>query len=59
MTQPVSSSKRKISAILNIIAGVLFLGAGFNIFGASPPPSWMWFVFSAFFIIVGVWGLFR
>jgi hypothetical protein len=37
----------------------LFLGAGFNIFGASPPPSWMWFVFSAFFIIVGVWGLFR
>jgi hypothetical protein len=59
MTQPVSSSKRKISAILNIIAGVLLLGAGFNILGASPAPSWIWFVFSALFIIVGVWGLFQ
>ena len=59
MAQPVSYSKRGISAILNIIAGLVFFGAGFNILGASPAPTWIWFVFSAIFIFVGVWGLFR
>jgi len=59
MTQPVSSSTRKISAALNIIAGVVFLGAGFNILGATPKPTWIWFVFAALFIVVGVWGLFK
>jgi hypothetical protein len=59
MTQPISYAKRIISAILNIFAGVLFLGAGFNIFGASPGPNWIWFVFSVFFLFAGVWGLFK
>jgi len=53
------SPKRKITAILNMIAGVLFLGAGLNIFGASPGPSWMWLVFAVFFVFAGVWGLVR
>jgi hypothetical protein len=49
---------RTVSAILNILAGVLFLGAGINIFGATPGPSWMWFIFSAFFLGTGIWNLF-
>jgi hypothetical protein len=50
---------RKISAVLNIFAGILFFGAGINIFGATPGPSWMWFIFSAFFVIAGVLGFYR
>ena len=59
MVEKDTSPKQKVAAILNIIAGVLFLGAGFNIFGASPGPSWIWLVFAVFFVFAGVWGLFR
>jgi len=54
-----STSKLKISATLNIIAGVLSLGAGVNIIGATPGPHWIYFALSAFFLIAGVWGLLR
>jgi hypothetical protein len=37
----------------------VFLGAGFNILSATPKPTWIWFVFAALFIVVGVWGLFK
>jgi hypothetical protein len=59
MAQQSLSSKLRISAILNLIAGVLSLGAGVNIIGATPGPHWIYFVLSALFLIAGVWGLIR
>ncbi len=53
------TSKRRISAIVNILAGVFALGAGFNILGATPGSSWVWLILGVLFILTGVWGLIR
>jgi hypothetical protein len=59
MLEQDASRKQKIASILNIIAGIFFLGAGFNILGASPSPTWMWLVLAVLFILAGIWGLLR
>ena len=59
MAQQSPPNKQRITAILNIIAGILFLVASFNLFGATPGPGWIWLVFAALFVIMGVWGLRR
>jgi hypothetical protein len=58
MPQP-KSPNRRISSIMIILAGVLFLGAGFNILGATPGPHWLWFLLAAAAILAGIWSLFR
>jgi hypothetical protein len=59
MAKQESPAKRRISAIINIIAGLLALGAGFNILGATPGSSWVWLLLAVAFIAAGVWGLIR
>jgi hypothetical protein len=46
-----------VSAILNILAGILFLYAAFNPLGAMPGSGWLYGALAALFIIAGVWGL--
>jgi hypothetical protein len=59
MPRQVSPIRKKTAAILYIIAGVLFLLVGLNIFNASPGIDWLWLVIAVFFIGYGAWRLLR
>ena len=59
MTKPDPTRKQKTAAILNLIAGGLFLAAAFNPLGSTPGPIWLWLAFAALYIGMGVWGLLR
>jgi|WetSurMetagenome_2_1015567.scaffolds.fasta_scaffold793366_1 hypothetical protein len=54
-TQP-PIHKTKISAILNLIAGVLFIMAAFHVLTGESGIDWMWIVVGTLFIIAGIWG---
>lgn len=59
MTNQDPARRGKISAIMFILAGVVFLAASFNPLGATPGPGWPWLAIGAVFIGLGVWGLVR
>jgi hypothetical protein len=59
MAQPSSPSKHTIQALIYLLAGALFLAAGFNILGATPGPHWLYFGLAAIFVAAGVWRLIR
>ncbi len=59
MNQQNPKNRRKFSAILTILAGVVFLAASFNPLGATPGPGWLWLVIGVVVIGMGVWGLLR
>jgi len=50
-------SKPKANAIFNIIAGILFFVAGFNILTGEVGVNWMWLIVGVLFIVGGIWGL--
>jgi predicted branched-subunit amino acid permease len=52
-----SEKKQKISAIINIIAGLLFLGAAFGVLTGEAGVNWMWLILSVLFAGAGIWGL--
>ncbi len=47
----------RTSAILNIVAGLLFLVAAFNILTGDPGINWMYIIVGVIFIGGGIWGL--
>jgi predicted membrane channel-forming protein YqfA (hemolysin III family) len=59
MTKQDPTRMGKLSAILYILAGVVFLAASFNPLGATPGPGWPWLVIGVVFIGMGVLGLLR
>jgi len=59
MSQQNPKNRRKFSAIMTILAGVVFLAASFNPLGATPGPGWLWLVIGVVVIGLGVWALLR
>jgi hypothetical protein len=51
--------KARTSAILNLVAGLLFIVAAFNLLTGDPIIKWMYVFIGVVFIIGGVWGLWR
>lgn len=51
--------KVRTSAILNLVAGLLFIVAAFNLLTGDPIIKWMYVFIGVVFIIGGVWGLWR
>lgn len=49
--------RSRMSAIFNLVAGLLFLVAAFNIITGEPGINWMYIIVGVLFIIAGVWGL--
>ncbi len=52
-------NKLRTSSVLNIIAGALFLVAGFNLLTGGHRIEWMYLLVGAVFIGGGIWGLSR
>jgi predicted branched-subunit amino acid permease len=52
-------SKININAMLNIVAGLLFLGAAFNVITGQEGINWMALIASVICLAGGIWGLMR
>ena len=52
-----TDNKLRTSAILNIVAGLLWFVAAFNIFTGDPGVNWMYLVVGAIFVGGGMWVL--
>ena len=59
MTSQQPGNKIKINAILNIVAGLLFLGATFNVITGQDGINWLALIASVICLAGGVWGLRR
>ena len=59
MTFQQPSHKQRISAILNIIAGILFLAAALHLLTGQRGMDWMSLLAGVFFVAGGLWGLWR
>ena len=59
MCTPDPSRKQQTGAVLNIVAGLLFLAAGFNLLGGGGTIDWLSLVLAGLFLAAGVWGLVR
>jgi hypothetical protein len=59
MTSQQPGNKIRINAVLNIIAGVLFLGAAFNVITGQAGINWMALIASVICLAGGIWGLMR
>ncbi len=54
-----TDNKLRTSAILNIVAGLLFFVAAFNLLTGDPGVNWMYLVVGAIFVGGGIWGMVR
>jgi predicted branched-subunit amino acid permease len=59
MTSQQPQNKIRINAMLNIVAGVLFLGAAFNVITGQDGINWLALIASVICLAGGVWGLRR
>lgn len=57
MASQQSSKKQKTNAIFNIIAGILFFVAAFNLLTGQGGVDWMWLIVGVLFVTGGIWGL--
>jgi hypothetical protein len=57
MNNQKSERRSRTSAIFNLVAGLLFLVAAFNILTGDPGINWMYIIVGVLFIIAGFWGL--
>ncbi|MCC7355877.1 MAG: hypothetical protein IT330_19225 [Anaerolineae bacterium] len=53
--QPIN--KQKANAIINIVAGLLFFVAAFNLLTGQGGVDWMWLIVGVLFVAGGIWGL--
>jgi|WetSurMetagenome_2_1015567.scaffolds.fasta_scaffold630655_1 hypothetical protein len=51
--------KVRTSAILNLVAGLLFIVAAFNLLTGEAGINWMYVFVGVVFIVGGVWGLWK
>ena len=51
--------KQRISAILNIIAGILFLAAAFHLLTGQGGIDWLSLIAGVIFVAGGLWGLWK
>jgi predicted branched-subunit amino acid permease len=59
MTSQPPKSKININAMLNIVAGLLFLGAAFNVITGQAGINWLALIASVICLAGGIWGLMR
>jgi len=59
MTAQQPNHKQRISAILNIIAGILFFAAAFHLLTGQSGMNWMSLIAGVFFVVGGLWGLWK
>lgn len=52
-----SKNKQKTTAVLNIIAGVLFSASAFNLLTGLERIDWIWLILGLLFVGIGIWGL--
>jgi hypothetical protein len=57
MKSPQPVRKTIISAILNLVAGFLFIIAAFHIITGESGVDWMWLIVGILFIAGGIWGI--
>ncbi len=57
MASQETHNKLRTSAILNIVAGALFLVAAFNLLTGDAGINWMYVLVGVVFIGGGIWGL--
>lgn len=50
-------NKHKTNAIFNIVAGLLFFVAAFNLLTGPDGVNWMWLIVGVLFVAGGIWGL--
>ena len=57
MTSPRPKNKQRINAIFNIVAGLFFFAAAFNLLTGQHEVNWMWLLVGIVFVVGGIWGL--
>lgn len=59
MTHKQPDNKKKTNAVFNIVAGILFFIAAFNLLTGQGGFDWLSLVAGILFMVAGVWGLMR
>lgn len=59
MTQQQPDNKKKTNAIFNIVAGILFFIAAFNLLTGQGGFDWLSLAAGILFVVGGIWGLMR
>lgn len=59
MTHKQPDNKKKINAVFNIVAGILFFIAAFNLLTGQSGFDWLSLVAGILFVVGGIWGLMR
>lgn len=59
MTRQQPDNKQKTNAVFNIVAGILFFIAAFNLLTGQGGFDWLSLVAGILFVAGGIWGLMR
>ncbi len=59
MTRQQPDNKQKTNAVFNIVAGILFFIAAFNLLAGQGGFDWLSLVAGILFVAGGIWGLMR
>lgn len=54
MTPPGQKNRQRINAIFNIVAGILFFAAAFNVLAGLHRVDWIWLVVGILFVVGGL-----